>query len=510
MKRIKGSALALLCVALMVACFIAKPDTAFAASDYDSNYQKAESAMVHRPNTGFQACRDRNISLTWSEYITDKSTWWPGYDEFHALSNQIRTSFLDAMDGTGSWGVSTGDMGGSSGKYVQVVWSEDSQLNLQWNLDGTLVALNTHFAIIDCMSSGDIGMIAQENFDDGLSLTISQPPVDYGGGPFYPMSNLFINTTNVNYPIGYEGTQIATAYSPPPPPPAAYVALGDSFSSGEGSFSYYPEQNSCHRSPDSYSHYLKEYIPFSSMRLVACSGAVTDDLYSTSHNNPSVDAQKNHLSENTEVVTLTIGGNDVGFGTVVESCVDFVDHPGYLCSTNLTHQAMIANGMSGLEGAGQTKYTDGGDPIHSYVSILNTIMTAAPNATIYIGGYPRLFGSSISDYTPDAAAPGGAKCQVGNVLGLGMHVSYTDAQWINNQGDLLNGLIEDAVTEINSDKVVYVSPTHLNGHALCDNLYSMINGVIIDGDDPTVESFHPTSAGMTFWGYDFENAMTSP
>jgi hypothetical protein len=110
---------------------------------------------------------------------------------------------------------------------------------------------------------------------------------------------------------------------------AVYVALGDSYSSGEGTFNYDSASEGCHRSPDSYVGYIANHANLPNPVFAACSGAQTDDFYVTNPSNPAESAQLNQLSDaNPDVVTLTIGGNDVGFKTVLDACADYVSHPG--------------------------------------------------------------------------------------------------------------------------------------------------------------------------------------
>lgn len=96
---------------------------------------------------------------------------------------------------------------------------------------------------------------------------------------------------------------------------AAYVALGDSYSSGEGLPPYLwgsnTWRNQCHRSPQGYAPQLAR-ARRGSFAFAACSGATTNDLFSMSHNSRAEGPQLDALGPDTQVVTLTIGGNDLG------------------------------------------------------------------------------------------------------------------------------------------------------------------------------------------------------
>ncbi|MBR7679350.1 lipase, partial [Streptomyces daliensis] len=82
------------------------------------------------------------------------------------------------------------------------------------------------------------------------------------------------------------------------------VALGDSYSSGVGAGDYDPDSGDCKRSANAYPQLWSAANAPSSFDFVACSGATTDDVLS---------GQLDALSDATGVVSISIGGNDVGF-----------------------------------------------------------------------------------------------------------------------------------------------------------------------------------------------------
>lgn len=90
-----------------------------------------------------------------------------------------------------------------------------------------------------------------------------------------------------------------------------YVALGDSYASGTGTRSYFPGSGGCHRSPLAYPVLWAQAHPTSSFAFAACSGARVDDL---------VAHQLGSLSAGTDLVTVSIGGNDAGFAQVMTTC----------------------------------------------------------------------------------------------------------------------------------------------------------------------------------------------
>lgn len=99
---------------------------------------------------------------------------------------------------------------------------------------------------------------------------------------------------------------------PAPGIPLDYVALGDSFTSGVGTRTYDPESGSCLRSPMAYPVlWAEQQESLSSFAFVACSGATTGDLISN---------QLDPLSAETDLVTVSIGGNDAGYSQVLATC----------------------------------------------------------------------------------------------------------------------------------------------------------------------------------------------
>jgi lysophospholipase L1-like esterase len=112
-----------------------------------------------------------------------------------------------------------------------------------------------------------------------------------------------------------------------------YVALGDSYSSGEGNPPFDAgtddPNNLCHRSGNAWPRLLDDSS--TSLDLaghLACSGAIFDHVtaygrYSAPDNLSQIDQLKQDIARGLtpSVVTITIGGNDVLFGPVLENCV---------------------------------------------------------------------------------------------------------------------------------------------------------------------------------------------
>jgi lysophospholipase L1-like esterase len=88
-----------------------------------------------------------------------------------------------------------------------------------------------------------------------------------------------------------------------------YVALGDSYSAGNGANSTNLD-SSCNRNTYAYPYLLAQQKAYA-LTFVACSGAVTGDV---------INGQVNSVTSDTKLVTITIGGNDIGFTSLIISC----------------------------------------------------------------------------------------------------------------------------------------------------------------------------------------------
>lgn len=278
-----------------------------------------------------------------------------------------------------------------------------------------------------------------------------------------------------------------------------YVALGDSFSSGEGTGTYDPASNSssnqCHRSGLAYGPLLKRDSEHrqGSFSFVACSGAVTRDLYNASVLNPSEGPQLNVLQRRTRKVSLTIGGNDVAFGQVAKSCVESTITPKrFGCRTDVALNALINARLSDLAGT-----STGPTATVPVKKILTDIHAKSPRAKIYLAGYPELFGSSRVHATSDQTAPSGRSCVV--IPSFGGRVDYADTQWINAKTRQLNRVLSQAVRQAKGMGIdaTFVSASSFNTHGLCDSKASWVNPVLVAGGKTILaESLHPTAVGQ--------------
>jgi PKD repeat protein len=312
-----------------------------------------------------------------------------------------------------------------------------------------------------------------------------------------------------------------------PPGDTAYVAMGDSYSAGEGLGKPYeagtddlfaPSPNQCHRNVGAYGPQLSRarLYGIANLTFVACSGAETDDFFHPNVMNGGEPPQLDRIGPATKTITLTIGGNDLGFVHVLTSCITGPGAHGKAgCTNSKTLRRDAADRLSVLTGTrpdragGATIRTQEGRPIWSLPTILKRLHAAAPQAHIFFAGYPHLFGepSHIRTGGPDSPL---AYCALDGVHGvIGHEIANEDVQWINLITDELDLTIKRAVAGAQASHIpatfVDVVPEFTH-HGLCDKSSSWINGVEIDthglntiysGYSVKPESFHPTHAGQT-------------
>ncbi|HEU5028288.1 MAG TPA: SGNH/GDSL hydrolase family protein [Spirillospora sp.] len=151
----------------------------------------------------------------------------------------------------------------------------------------------------------------------------------------------------------------ARAASPAYDSSTHYVAMGDSFSSGLGA----PNASlDCGRSPQGYPTLWATAHGISTFTDVTCGGAVTDDVLAK---------QISGLNAQTDVVTITIGGNDAAWGDQVSTCLLSGDSA---CTTAIDKAVA---GLPAVTAKVDTTYA--------------AIRQAAPHADVYVLGYPLLY-----------------------------------------------------------------------------------------------------------------------
>lgn len=163
--------------------------------------------------------------------------------------------------------------------------------------------------------------------------------------------------------------------------PIDYVALGDSYSAGPGLSQQLDA--ACQRSDSNYPSRLAARLEVSTFVDVTCTGARSNDL-GTEQARPEglVPPQLDALSAGTDLVTLSIGGNDDDvFATVVSTCPGLVETEG-----------SPAPCRDQLSGDGEGALAQQSDRLVTRVSaVIREIRDRAPDAEVVVVGYPALF-----------------------------------------------------------------------------------------------------------------------
>ncbi|WP_151523797.1 SGNH/GDSL hydrolase family protein [Serinicoccus kebangsaanensis] len=217
----------------------------------------------------------------------------------------------------------------------------------------------------------------------------------------------------------------------------SYVALGDSFSAGTGT---YARTDSCYRSPLGYPALIARQKGLA-LDYQACSGADTSDVLAD---------QVGALDAGTGQVSMTIGGNDVGFADVLTECA----LPGWLSDCHGEIDDSLVTLRTELPGRLDEVYGE--------------IADRAPNASVTIAGYPYLFN--------------GRDCSWATFF------SGSEMRRLNDGTAELDELIE-ARSAASGFSYVDVRDDFA-GHAVCDR-QPWINNLTL----PIDESFHPNRAG---------------
>lgn len=138
-----------------------------------------------------------------------------------------------------------------------------------------------------------------------------------------------------------------------------YVALGDSFAAGMGAGG---ETGRCVSSPQSYPEVFAEDSGVDLIANASCSGATTSDL---------LKRQLIALDDRTDLVTLSIGGNDLGVADIASDCAAGKAIP---CRNELSSALSLLNVLPDRLSA-----------------VYSAVAQAAPNARIVVTGYALMY-----------------------------------------------------------------------------------------------------------------------
>ncbi|MBV6703388.1 SGNH/GDSL hydrolase family protein [Kitasatospora aureofaciens] len=224
-----------------------------------------------------------------------------------------------------------------------------------------------------------------------------------------------------------------------------YVALGDSYSAGVGAGNYLGDSGSCKRSANAYPYLWQSANSPSSFSFVACSGARTGDVLNN---------QISALNSGTTLVSITIGGNDAGFASTMQTCV-------------LNSESACLGAVSAGENYAQNTLPGLLDQVYA------AIQAKAPNAHVVVLGYPHLYKI-------------GGSC----IFGIG----DTKRAAINEAADVLDGVI--AKSAANAGFTFADVRGIFTEHEICGSQDTWLHSTTW----PIDESYHPNASGQAY-GY---------
>lgn len=268
-----------------------------------------------------------------------------------------------------------------------------------------------------------------------------------------------------------------------------YVAFGDSATTGSGLGSEYPGSRPlCWQTQVSYPVYVKSALSFSDFASAACSAAWVNDLTTTqelwneatSQFEDTAPPQLDALNGTETLVTVAMGGNDSGYGDIVNNCLNNTT-TGTPCKDQY-----VTNG------------------VNYFVNRANTLMSAplgdaideihrrSPNAEVWIVGYLRLL--------PEQE-------DVSNCLGR-VDISAGDAPVVEDWQRAMNKTARETAESHDAYYVDVLSQS--TKHDACRPIAN--DRWINPGPaaTPSGWSLHPTAAGHLAIANLFINAFNSP
>ncbi len=215
-----------------------------------------------------------------------------------------------------------------------------------------------------------------------------------------------------------------------------YVALGDSYAAGTGSGGT-TLNSSCMKTTNAYPYQIAQSRAGTNLTFVACGGATTTDVMNN---------QISSVTSTTNVVTVEIGGNDIGFAGLILNC------------TLLNCSSQLSSTASSIPNTLPSKLN----------TVYNAIKTRAPAAKVIVVGYPD---------------PAGTK-----TCSKALGISSSEATGIHNVANVLSNTIQSTAA---SHGFSYVNAIPaFAGHDVCASS-PWINGMTF-----STSAYHPNKNGQ--------------
>lgn len=241
--------------------------------------------------------------------------------------------------------------------------------------------------------------------------------------------------------------------------PLRYVAMGDSYSAASGNIPPDPTAPpQCLRSTVNYPHVIAAKLG-ASLTDVTCGGADTSDYASAQY--PGVAPQLAALQPNTQLVTMTIGGNDssVFINSIVECGAAGLSTLGQGSPCKDKYGASFDNTIR------DTTYP-------ALVAALKSVRAKAPHARIAILGYPWILPATTGCFPQ-------------------MPVARGDVPYLRDEQSTLNDAVRRAAA---ATGVTYVDMSKVsNGHDACKAIGVRWIEPVLFGTNPVI--VHPNPLG---------------
>jgi lysophospholipase L1-like esterase len=251
---------------------------------------------------------------------------------------------------------------------------------------------------------------------------------------------------------GAQAAQAATG-------PLRYVALGDSYSAASGVLPPDPSAApECARSILNYPHVIAGQTG-AQLTDVTCGGADTGDYFASQY--PGVGPQLDALAKDTQLVTMTIGGNDSGvFINTIQAC-------GTAGLTTLGQGSPCKDqyGSSFQDTIRTTTYP-------SLVNALRAVHAKAPRAKVAILGYPWIMPATGGCYPV-------------------MPVAQGDVPYVRGIQATLNDAVKRAAAATGTTYVDFTTVS--DGHDACKPIGVRWIEPVLAGTNPVI--VHPNALG---------------
>jgi len=232
-------------------------------------------------------------------------------------------------------------------------------------------------------------------------------------------------------------TALLPVVSASPASAARYVGLGDSAASGPVIPDQIPAPLGCWRSDRNFAHLVAQSLSVS-LRDVSCSGARTDHMWNAQDvflgpNPPQLDA----LSKETRRVTLQIGGNDIGFGAIVDECTTASPF-GHPCIDRYAPGWPAGPDVLGTRIAAAAS---------KVAAVIQAIHARAARARVFVVGYAAILPHSGSGCWPQVA------------------IAWDDVPYLRATHEALNGMLSDQAAR--NDATYVDAYAASKGHDAC-------------------------------------------